>query len=105
MPFVEISEKNEKSFQLKKGDFLFARSGTIGRLKIEKRPFLQICWENNNDKPSNIFLQQAETVKLVCPNNQIVAVTEIKPGDKILTYNNEGQRHIGMKISSDVEER
>ncbi len=81
------------------------RSGTIGRLKIEKRPFLQICWENNNDKPSNIFLQQAETVKLVCPNNQIVAVTEIKPGDKILTYNNEGQRHIGMKISSDVEER
>ena len=81
------------------------RSGTIGRLKIEKRPFLQICWENNNDKPSNIFLQQAETVKLVCPNNQIVAVTEIKPGDKILTYNNDGQRHIGMKISSDVEER
>ena len=81
------------------------RSGTIGRLKIEKRPFLQICWENNNDKPSNIFLQQAETVKLVCPNSQIVAVTEIKPGDKILTYNNEGQRHIGMKISSDVEER
>ena len=81
------------------------RSGTIGRLKIEKRPFLQICWENNNDKPSNIFLQQAETVKLVCPNSQIVAVTEIKPGDKILTYNNDGQRHIGMKISSDVEER
>ena len=62
------------------------RSGTIGRLKIEKRPFLQICWENNNDKPSNIFLQQAETVKLVCPNNQIVAVTEIKPGDKIEVF-------------------
>ena len=81
------------------------RAGIIGRLKIEKRPFLQVCWENNNDKPSNIFLQQAETVKLVCPNNQTVAVTEIRPGDKILTYNNEGKRHIGMKISSDVEER
>ena len=81
------------------------RTGIIGRLKIEKRPFLQICWENNNDKPSNIFLQQAETVKLACPNNQTIAVTEIKPGDKILTYNNEGKRHIGMKISSDVEER
>ena len=34
MPFVEISEKNEKSFQLKKGDFLFARSGTIGRFGL-----------------------------------------------------------------------
>lgn len=81
------------------------RTGIIGRLKIEKRPFLQICWENKNHKPSNIYLQQAETVKLVCPNNQTIAVTEIKPGDSILTYNNEGKRHIGMKISSDVEER
>ena len=34
MPFVEISEKNEKSFQLKKVDFLSARSGTIGRFGL-----------------------------------------------------------------------
>ncbi|MGD1714893.1 restriction endonuclease subunit S [Dapis sp. BLCC M172] len=34
MPFVEISDKDEKLFRLKKGDFLFARSGTIGRFGL-----------------------------------------------------------------------
>jgi type I restriction enzyme, S subunit len=31
MPFVDVSSKDERAFALEKGDFLFARSGTIGR--------------------------------------------------------------------------
>ncbi|HHY42586.1 MAG TPA: hypothetical protein GX514_07045 [Thermoanaerobacterales bacterium] len=38
MPFVDISEKDEKAFALRNGDVLFARSGTIGRFGIVKNP-------------------------------------------------------------------
>ena len=38
MPFVAISPKDESSFKLKEGDFLFARSGTIGRFGVVKYP-------------------------------------------------------------------
>jgi type I restriction enzyme S subunit len=33
-PHVEINEKDKRIFDLKKGDFLFARSGTIGRFGV-----------------------------------------------------------------------
>jgi type I restriction enzyme, S subunit len=38
MPFVEIDLKDEKAFEIKDGDFLFARSGTIGRFGIVREP-------------------------------------------------------------------
>ena len=38
MPFVEISAKDERAFALRDGDFLFARSGTIGRFGVVRRP-------------------------------------------------------------------
>lgn len=34
MPFVQIAEKTEVEFRIKDGDFLFARSGTIGRFGV-----------------------------------------------------------------------
>jgi type I restriction enzyme S subunit len=34
MPFVEISASDERAFRIAPGDFLFARSGTIGRFGI-----------------------------------------------------------------------
>ena len=38
MPFVAISPNDERSFELKDGDFLFARSGTIGRFGLVRNP-------------------------------------------------------------------
>ena len=38
MPFVAISPNDERSFELKNGDFLFARSGTIGRFGLVRNP-------------------------------------------------------------------
>jgi type I restriction enzyme S subunit len=34
MPFLDLSASDERAFHLKEGDFLFARSGTIGRFGI-----------------------------------------------------------------------
>ncbi|MFS0518955.1 restriction endonuclease subunit S [Nostoc sp. UIC 10607] len=38
MPFVTISSKDERAFKVEKGDFLFARSGTIGRFGLVRSP-------------------------------------------------------------------
>jgi 3-dehydroquinate synthase II len=81
------------------------RTATIGRLKIEKRPFLTFYWHNLFDKPSSIFLQQAETVRLINSSGELISVTSIKVGDIILGWSGEGSRHIGESISSKVEER
>ena len=81
------------------------RTATIGRLKIEKRPFLTFYWHNLFDKPSSIFLQQAETVRLMNSSGELISVTSIKVGDIILGWSGEGSRHIGESISSMVEER
>ena len=81
------------------------RIARIGRLKIEKRPFLAIYWHNIFDKPSCIFLQQAETVRLVNSSEELISITSLKVGDEILGWSGEGSRHIGESISSKVEER
>jgi 3-dehydroquinate synthase II len=85
-----------------KGETRIAR---IGRLKIEKRPFLTIYWHNLFDKPSSIFLQQAETVRLINYSGELISVTSLKVGDIILGWSGEGSRHIGESIISNVEER
>jgi len=38
MPFVRIADAAERAFSLKEGDFLFARSGTIGRFGVVRQP-------------------------------------------------------------------
>lgn len=38
MPFVNISANDERLFKLQAGDFLFARSGTIGRFGLVRNP-------------------------------------------------------------------
>ena len=81
------------------------RIATIGRLKIERRPFLALYWHNLFDKPASIFLQQAETVRLINSSGNMKSVTSLKVGDTILGWNGEGSRHIGESINSKVEER
>ena len=81
------------------------RVAQIGRLKIEKRPFLHIYWHNIFDKPSSMFLQQAETVRLIKSDGGLISITSLKPGDTILGWNDIGSRHIGQKIHSQVIER
>ena len=75
------------------------RIGIIGRMKIEKRPFLAIYWENNYDRVSSIFLQQAETVRVICQNGEVKSVTELSKGDSILCHQSNHTRHIGNKVN------
>ena len=111
--YVMMGDKSTKYIsELKSNDSVLisnlrgeTRTATIGRLKIEKRPFLTFYWHNLFDKPSSIFLQQAETVRLINSSGELISVTSIKVGDIILGWSGEGSRHIGESISSKVEER
>ena len=75
------------------------RIGNIGRLKIEKRPFLAIYWENNYHRVCSILLQQAETVRVVCADGEVKSVTELSKGDSILCHESIHTRHIGNKVN------
>ena len=81
-----------------------SRAATIGRLKIEKRPFLRISWENDYQISNSIYLQQAETVRVVAGEGQVVSVTNLAVGDSILCHNSQYARHIGNQVSISSKE-
>lgn len=109
---------------------LKGRAVTVGRCKIESRPMLMISYRNTeninsdicNSVPTStestgqIFLQQAETVRLISPakSNSIVSkgiksfnavsVTNIAVGDVIFVLKNELGTHVGNRVSAKVVE-
>ena len=66
---------------------------------------LILNWIDENNKEGCMFLQQAETVRVIGQDCQPLSVTELKKGDVILGWSQKGARHIGVSISSSVSER
>ncbi|MBT4059013.1 MAG: 3-dehydroquinate synthase II [Euryarchaeota archaeon] len=81
-----------------------SRAVGVGRLKIEPRPLLLVRYKSG-DVHGQIFLQQAETVRLMSNIEKTVSVTHLEAGMQILGSCGEIGRHIGQAISSDVEEK
>ena len=86
------------------------RPVTLGRIKIEFRPMLMISLTHNKNsegKPylCHIHMQQAETVRLVATHRSATSVTDLRPGDKVLGVLSDGARHVGVAVSSTMEER
>ena len=79
------------------------RPATIGRLKIERRPFLIVHFSSGHDV-GQILVQQAETVRLVKPGGR-VSVTSLKAGDKIFVRGDSGMRHVGLELAGEMNER
>lgn len=79
------------------------RSATIGRLKIERRPFLLVHFEWNNQS-AQVLVQQAETVRFINEEGTI-SVTSIQNGDKIAVRFSSGMRHIGRELAGEMIER
>ena len=76
---------------------------TVGRVKVEKRPMLLIR-AKAGDTEGTVFLQNAETIRVVTPNGTPVSVVELKPGDRVLCRLDVAGRHFGMRISEDIKE-
>ncbi len=79
-------------------------ASTIGRLKIEKRPMLNIVADVQN-KEVSLILQNAETIRLTKPSGEPVSVVKLAKGDKVLGYTEEGGRHFGFKIKETISEK
>jgi len=80
-----------------------SRLATIGRVKVEVRPMLLIEAETNGQRGA-VFLQNAETIRLVTPQSAPVSIVELKEGDQILCRLDQAGRHFGMRISEDITE-
>lgn len=77
---------------------------TVGRLKIEKRPMLNIIAEVGNQEVS-LILQNAETIRLTKPSGEPLSVVQLAKGDEVLGYIEEGGRHFGFKITEAIKEK
>ena len=79
------------------------RTAIIGRLKIERRPFLLIRFDCNNQS-GQVLVQQAETVRFIGEDGNI-SVTSIQNGDRITVRLSSGMRHIGRELAGEMKEK
>jgi len=86
----------------------------VVRVKIESRPLILIeavgkTEENDiveeKERTIKILLQNAETIRLVNKEGKPVSITELKEGDEVLAYLEEGGRHFGTKVDETIIER
>lgn len=76
---------------------------TVGRLKVEVRPML-LVEARVGDTVGAVFLQNAETIRLVRPDGTPVSVVALQEGDEILCRTDVAGRHFGMRITEDIRE-
>ena len=78
-----------------------ARRVTVGRSKIERRPMLMIK-ASVGEEIGGIIAQDAETIRFVKSNGQLVSVTHLKKGDKVMVHAKPATgRHFGMEVSDE----
>jgi len=78
-----------------------ARRVTVGRSKIERRPMLMIK-ASAGGEIGGIIAQDAETIRFVKPNGQLVSVTHLKKGDTVMVHAKPATgRHFGMEVSDE----
>ena len=78
-----------------------ARRVTVGRSKIERRPMLMIK-ATVGGETGGIIAQDAETIRFVKSNGQLVSVTHLKKGDTVMVHSKPAMgRHFGMEVSDE----
>ncbi len=78
---------------------------TIGRVKTEVRPMLLIRAAIGEPEAAGaIFLQNAETIRLVRPDGSSVSVVSLREGDQVLCRTDAAGRHFGMRIAEEIKE-
>lgn len=82
--------------------------GTVGRVKVEIRPMLLIRARVGNaddDGPEGaVFLQNAETIRVVDGGGNPVSVVTLAEGDTVMVRTDAAGRHFGMRIDEEITE-
>ncbi len=79
------------------------RTAVVGRVKVEQRPMLLIR-AKAGEVEGAVFLQNAETIRLVIPGGASISVVALQPGDRVLCRLDAAGRHFGMRIAEDITE-
>lgn len=78
-----------------------ARRATVGRSKIERRPMLMVRAQVQGQS-GGIIAQDAETIRFVKSNGNLVSVTHLKKGDTVMVHATAMRgRHFGMEVSDE----
>ena len=81
-----------------------SRRVTVGRSKIETRPLRLIKAQVENETGTAI-LQNAETIRFMTMDGQLMPITDIKVGDEILVYvKPPSGRHFGLEVNEFIVE-
>lgn len=80
------------------------KGAVVGRVKVEVRPMLMIEAKTKDGKKGGIFLQNAETIRLVGKDGKPVSVVTLKEGDEVLCHLDSAGRHFGMRIDENITE-
>jgi 3-dehydroquinate synthase II len=75
----------------------------VGRAKVERRPLLLLRAAGAGGS-ATLILQNAETIRLMKSTGEPASVLELRPGDEILGYGEEGARHFGHRIREQIVE-
>ena len=82
-----------------------SRRATVGRAKIETRPLRLIRAEIGNEI-GTVILQNAETIRFITNNGNLIPVTELKLGDEVLAYTKmPSGRHFGLEVKEFIVEK
>ncbi|GGC84715.1 hypothetical protein GCM10007216_14290 [Thalassobacillus devorans] len=76
----------------------------LGRVKIEKRPFVRVECQSENDIVS-ATLQKSTSVYVLEENNGEVAIEDLEIGDRILGLKDKPGRHLGEQIDEVIVEK
>lgn len=74
-------------------------------LKITAEVTAPASAKNGGSKASGqVFLQNAETIRVTGVDGTPISVVNLKPGDEILCRTDVAGRHFGMRIREDIKE-
>jgi 3-amino-4-hydroxybenzoic acid synthase len=71
---------------------------TVGRVKIESRPLISVDAAAPDGRTVNLILQDDWHVRVLGPGGVVLNSTELRPGDVVLGYLPEADRHVGYPI-------
>ncbi|HKK17857.1 MAG TPA: 3-dehydroquinate synthase II [Opitutales bacterium] len=75
----------------------------IGRIKMEKRPFLRVIATHQGRRVS-VTLQEADSVRLLSKSRGAIDVKLVQPGDAVCFLPDQPGRHLGERIEESIEE-
>ncbi|MGI5238099.1 3-dehydroquinate synthase II family protein [Dactylosporangium sp. CA-139066] len=93
-----LSELRAGSVVLAVGADGRTRRTVVGRVKIETRPLLSIDAVAGTGEPVNLIVQDDWHVRILGPGGKVLNSTELRPGDRILGYLPQRERHVGYPI-------